>query len=294
MKIPLFNNIIPKPKPQQQNNNAFEYAECNSLKFDHDSSLFTVGIMGEFKRGKSTVINALLGKNILPADIAPTTATPIFIRYGEKERAVLHFKNGDEKEIGINELKTYTSFSDDGFETCPEAAVLYTPCSLLLNSIQLIDTPGTNNDYETDRIVRKTGLVTNAVIMVIIPGSPFSQSEAEFVRSMIMSDNTKQIVFIVNKIDLLEDNIINELLASIRQKIQTLVFDIIIEKYGINSKQYSDAKEKLGEIVILPISAKKALNGKLNNDEKLIEESRYREFEKALSTLIAEVKVKQR
>ena len=63
-------------------------------------------VAGEFKRGKSTFINALLGEEILPADICPATAVPNRIVYGEVPRSRIRYKDGAEKEIKIEELAT--------------------------------------------------------------------------------------------------------------------------------------------------------------------------------------------
>ena len=57
------------------------------------SDTFKIMVMGNFKNGKSTFINALLGQEILPAYAVPTTAIINEIKYGEKPKAVLHFLN---------------------------------------------------------------------------------------------------------------------------------------------------------------------------------------------------------
>jgi ribosome biogenesis GTPase A len=68
---------------------------------------FSVAVVGEFNRGKSTFINALLGIDILPADIVPTTATLNRVTYGITPIAKVIFKDGREKDIAIDKLKNY-------------------------------------------------------------------------------------------------------------------------------------------------------------------------------------------
>ena len=65
---------------------------------------YRVAVMGEFKRGKSTLLNALLGAPVLPADATPTTAAVSRITYGQKERAVLFFRDGSSEEIPFDGL----------------------------------------------------------------------------------------------------------------------------------------------------------------------------------------------
>ena len=57
------------------------------------SDTFKILVIGNFKNGKSTFINALLGQEILPAYAMPTTAINIETKYGEKPKAILHFLN---------------------------------------------------------------------------------------------------------------------------------------------------------------------------------------------------------
>lgn len=70
---------------------------------------FSVAIVGEFKRGKSTLINALLGKDILPSDILPTTATLNRVTYGITPFSKIIYKDGHEDEIPVDELTEYVT-----------------------------------------------------------------------------------------------------------------------------------------------------------------------------------------
>lgn len=65
---------------------------------------YHVAVMGEFKRGKSTLLNALLGTPVLPADATPTTAAVSRITYGQHERTVLFFRDGSSEEIPFSSL----------------------------------------------------------------------------------------------------------------------------------------------------------------------------------------------
>ena len=62
-----------------------------------DEERFHLAVLGQFKRGKSSLINALLGENVLPTAVIPLTAIPTFLRGGKNRRAVVRF-NGDRPE----------------------------------------------------------------------------------------------------------------------------------------------------------------------------------------------------
>ena len=94
-----------------------------------ESRNFSVGILGEFKRGKSSFINALLGREILPVDALPTTATLNRITYGALPRAYLRYKDEKVEEVEIGELSRYvtklTQESEDAASRIEEAVVEY-------------------------------------------------------------------------------------------------------------------------------------------------------------------------
>jgi len=63
-----------------------------------DAARLRVLVAGEAKRGKSTLVNALLGREVLPAGVTPLTAVTTTVRYGDDERAEVRFLDGhDEK-----------------------------------------------------------------------------------------------------------------------------------------------------------------------------------------------------
>ena len=165
---------------------------------------FSVGILGEFKRGKSTVINSLLEKEIMPADIQPCSATMNRVTYDMQPHVELHMRNGTTKHIQVEELSDYvTKLNRENESRAAEVdeAVVYYPCRFCKNGVDIVDTPGLNDDERMNRITEETIPKLDAVIMVIVPGSPFSMSESEFVRNKLMSSDLGRVIFLVNKID---------------------------------------------------------------------------------------------
>ena len=83
--------------------------ELNKISKKLNEHVFSVGIMGEFKRGKSTVINALLGQNIVPTDIVPCSATLNYVRWDTDKRAVINFKDGKNVTVPVEDLTNYVT-----------------------------------------------------------------------------------------------------------------------------------------------------------------------------------------
>src|SRR5262245_40846636 len=79
-----------------------------------ENKCFSIAVVGEFKRGKSTFINALLGGEILPADIRPCSATLNRVTYGLRPSVSIRYKSADGEdgrveEIAIDELERYVT-----------------------------------------------------------------------------------------------------------------------------------------------------------------------------------------
>ena len=73
----------------------------------------TVSVIGQFKRGKSAVINRILQREIMPVGIVPVTAVVTMIDYGEEPRAYVHFANGMVKDTPFEELSAYVNAVSD-------------------------------------------------------------------------------------------------------------------------------------------------------------------------------------
>lgn len=269
--------------------------EVNSRLRNH---VFRVGILGEFKRGKSTVINALLGKEVVPADILPCSATLNRIVWDAAPHAQINFKMDESgktpepKNVSVEELSEYiTKLTTESEEKASmvEDSIVYYPCRFCQNGVEIIDTPGLNDDERMDKVSESVIPTLDAIIMVVVPGSPFGISEANFVRNKIMTSDLGRLIFIVNKIDTVRRPKDREkCVEGIRKKIKETVLEKAAAMYGENSQEYRTVESKLGGIRIYPISAANALDGKLEDDDELLANSGMPEFEEALTKLLTE------
>lgn len=253
---------------------------------------FSVGILGEFKRGKSTVINALLGKEIMPADILPTSATMNRVTYDMQPHAELLMMDGTIKQIPVEELRNYVTKLTKESEAAAaqvQEAVVYYPCQFCRNGVDIVDTPGLNDDERMTRITEEIIPKLDTIIMVLTYDSPLSMSEAEFVRNKILTSDISRLIFLVNKMDCVRREKDKErVLGEIKSKIQRAVSDKTAELFGEDSKEYRTAQQKLANVKVYPYSALDALEGKVDGDEELIAGSGTVEFEAMLERMLTE------
>jgi hypothetical protein len=89
-------------------------------------------VIGEFKRGKTTLINTLLGAEVLPTGVLPVTAIPSLVRFGTQPRATISFLDGLAVEVTVDELPAYLTEQGNPANTkgVREASIEY-PAALL-------------------------------------------------------------------------------------------------------------------------------------------------------------------
>ena len=220
-------------------------------------------------RGRSTVINAMLGTDVLPTGVMCRTAVPTFIRRGEEMRAELTYRDGSSVNITVDRLRECITAETEDSEKQAELidyVTVFCPSLLCKNDIQFVDMPGLCYEERFDRIVKGILPFLDIAIMVVSPSSPFSVSEAEYVRNMIIPLSIERIIFVVNKIDQEDDEIRSRIIDHIKGKISSCVLEVLKAEKGENSDEYRSALDKLGEIKVIGVSAKQAVEAKTKNN----------------------------
>ncbi len=134
---------------------------------------FRVVLLGCFSSGKSTLLNALLGRPVLPVKVNPCTAVLTEVVYAETPAVTIHHTDGTTRDLDIDSF--IAEFQLSGDDTTPELdrfsgvdrAVVGWPLDLLKNGVVLVDTPGLDDDpIRTERTL-STLPSADAVLMVL-------------------------------------------------------------------------------------------------------------------------------
>ncbi|MGN0623052.1 MAG: dynamin family protein [Oscillospiraceae bacterium] len=250
---------------------------------------FEVAIVGEFKRGKSTLINALLGQEVLPADVLPATATLNRVTYSEEPYVQVEYKNGTSEKVDIDQLENYvtklTSESEERAETVKEATVYY-DTAFCKNNVDIIDTPGLNDDEQMTNVTLSILPKIDAAVFVISANSPFSQFEKDFLEKKMLTSDVGRIIFVVNCFGTFSQEDENKIVETVRSRITKYVMDKAKKVMGEDSREFAVYKRKIGTPRVIGLYAKRALTAKKIEDPQLLEESNFPEFEKALETML--------
>jgi ribosome biogenesis GTPase A len=255
-----------------------------------ENKTFWVAVVGEFKRGKSTFINALLGEEILPADIEPCSATLNRVTYSPHPFVEIEFKDGNIEEIAIDELANYvtklTPESEENAANVKEAIVHY-PAAYCRNNVDIIDTPGLNDDLSMTEVTLSVLPKVDAAIMVIMAQSPVSEVERDFLENKLLTNDLGRVIFVVTGIDRCNRaSDADKVIGSIRKRLKEYVIDRAEQQWGKESPEYEVYLKKIGEPKVFGLSAYQALEAKHENDQELLEKSRFSEFEQALEQFL--------
>ena len=191
-----------KEEGMEKNRNAFE-----KLKQDLENGEFSIVVVGEFSAGKSTLLNALMKKRILPSFTNETTATVNFLRHKEKTRAgeagTVYYKDGTTKNLDNDNLETiqkYVTTKGEEVVSTVEHLDLYLDSEFLKDGVTLVDSPGLNGIAEGHReITEQQILKSHASIFLFSCDHPGSKTDFEFLNEL--QKKVKTIIFVLNKID---------------------------------------------------------------------------------------------
>lgn len=178
------------------------YAEQVAQLIDKlENNAMTVSIIGQFKRGKSSLSNAILEDTILPVGIVPITSAVTKVVYSEKKSAHVHFKNGAVEEVGLDELSRYISEQENkGNELGVEMVVLGAPSKFLQDGMEFVDTPGVGSFHKNNTEAAYEYMKeSDGVIFLLSVDSPINQIEIDFLRNT--NDFAGRFYFAVNKTD---------------------------------------------------------------------------------------------
>ncbi len=207
----------------------------------------TLAVIGQFKRGKTSLVNRILEDDVLPVGIVPITAAVTRIRYQEgrtSRSARVWFQNGLCEEVDAGDLHKYISEQENRDNERGVAEVeLCTDSEFLKDGLVLVDTPGVGSVHENNsRSAYDFARESDGVIFMLSVDSPINQIEIDFLK------NTRRFAgkfyFVVNKIDIIDEEELQEYLDYCNALICSIM-------------EIEPGSEEAGAIRLIPVSAKR-------------------------------------
>ena len=260
------------------------------------SEPFNVLVIGAFSSGKSTMINALIGEDLLPTGFLPETAVLGELHYGEQKRITLYPKKGrweggdapfDLKETSSEEIAKYVSLSaDDAINAMEEGSekridavfekmVVHWPLEILKDGVILIDSPGINDPYSSDYIVNSYLPRADAIIYVMDAQHAYQKTDKDQLTT-------------IN--DMGRDNIITGYTFYDIVSRQNARKPEALEKLNKALHVHAEKHSNLGKAAVHFLSSIDALEAKQNGDAVQLRKSGFEGLENYLGQYLVEGK----
>jgi predicted GTPase len=260
-------------------------SEILQLRKKLQSQQFRLSIVGEFSRGKSTLINALVGEQIQPVRAIACSGAITVLKHGSTRRIVCHYKNGQKKEVSFEEYQTLATISkeaarkhrsDELARSQIEEIIFEHPnLEFCQNGVEIVDSPGLNEHPERAAITQKLLKHTDAVIFLTFASALLSETERELIYELKeqlsagrQHEPARNLFILVNKMDELDSD-------EDRQDVKESV-----EEFACGEPPLLAGKNRIHFI-----SAKAALEAKRNNNRNGYIDS-FEEFTKSLEEFL--------
>jgi small GTP-binding protein len=183
----------------------------------HLEELFLIVVAGEFNSGKSSFLNALLGEQVLPEGVTPTTDAITLLQHGDETTSQLR--------SGGLRVTTYPAE--------------------VLRQLTIVDTPGTNAVIrQHEQLTREFIPRADLVLFTTSADRPFTESERGFLE--LIKEWGKKIVIVLNKVDILNEQEREQVLGFIRENARTLL-GVTPELFAVSARQAMRARQAEGE-----------------------------------------------
>ena len=179
-----------------------------------------VAVMGQFKAGKSSFLNSLIGQSILPVGAIPVTTAITRLQYGEKERLLVKHFDGTITEAPLADIAEFTSEAQNPGNAKNVAIVdIELPSLRKYPGIRLVDTPGLGSIFKYDEATSESWLpAVGTALLAVSSDRPLSQNDLELIREL--TSHTPNIILLMTKSDLLSPDQQKEVLTFFKETLQ--------------------------------------------------------------------------
>lgn len=179
-----------------------------------------VAVFGRFKAGKSSFLNHLVGRPVLPIGVVPLTAVITRLRYGPTERATVRFLNGTTETVPLGDIGLYVSENENPDNSKQVDSVeIELPELRHLAPLEFVDTPGLGSAFahNTEAALRWLPQVS-AALVAVSSDAPLSERDLNLLQEL--RQHTPKIVLLLTKADLLTEPQRAEVLAFVQQQLR--------------------------------------------------------------------------
>lgn len=181
-------------------------------------------VVGQFKRGKSSLVNALLGADVMPTGALPVTGIATAIRYGEQSKIEVTFRDNGTRSISPQELAVYVSEQLNPANRLGVERVEVSWPSETIRGLALFDTPGIGSTFTHNTAAARAALPrADAAVLVVGPDPPIGADELQYARDVVAA--SERLFVVLNKSDIAGNSLL-EILGFTRDTVRRVVGDL--------------------------------------------------------------------
>ena len=205
---------------------------------------FNLALIGQFSRGKTSLMNAILGIDRLPTGIIPLTSVITSVAYGSVEHVRLRYtKSFMDEDVPLASLPQYvTQQGNPGNAKGIREAEVQLPAEILRRGFHFVDTPGLGSAIEENTRTTKSYLPeADAYLLVTSFDSPLSGEEIRFLREV--SSSSRCVFVVLNKQDMINDQERGEAVEYVRGKLDATFEQNAPKLFSVSARQALAAKQ---------------------------------------------------
>jgi GTP-binding protein EngB required for normal cell division len=236
-----------------------------------------VAVLGQFKAGKNSFLNSLLGQSLLPVGAIPVTTAITRLQYGERERALVRHFNGRTTEVPLADIVEFTSEAKNpGNEKNVAMVDIELPILHKYPGLRLVDTPGLGSVYKYHQSASENWLPSVCTALLAVSSDrPLSEHDLELIREL--TSHTPNIILLLTKSDLLSADQQQEVISFFQQTLQRELHRTLpVYLYSTKSKT-ENYKQCIEKDIFQTICA--------NRDEEFLRILRHKTLSLSQSTL---------
>jgi GTP-binding protein EngB required for normal cell division len=169
----------------------------SSLAKEANESEFRIAVLGRFKCGKSSALNALIGEEVLPTDVLPCTSGVVEIRRGKRKSFAVQDGAGS-KKCSFGDF-TAGAGAAHSSKAAPKRWLVELPIEWLPHGLTLVDTPGTDEDAERNKTAHEEFARTDAAVVLLNASQPVRLDDIDLVNDL--QKRVNRVVVVVNRAD---------------------------------------------------------------------------------------------